>query len=614
MLRGQPRLHNAIDEIGWFVKGGTHFAAGVEVANLPPTQVTKLGCFFLAVGLQVLAGEGEGKVISKKFAQQIENMLEPAYFKDYGIPASYIKTYDKVHINQSFVKELKTKAKKIINDPSVSTNEVQLMKFAILFMENPTKNPNYVDRAKKHAMSVSAAYYRNFQKVMDRIQVSTSGNKTNIKALHDELADVVGEILGKKPRKEALYVENPIIQKMRIKGGKDTELAGRYRKIRLEISLAYDMDIGTYLSEQAGNIAYVHDVYDHMEALGYRLHKLPHVTKKIPLKLGLQLGKPKFYTDAGLPLASAIPSTAKDITFAKTYKEDGTGAYLTYTSDMAAGVTRVYTEIHASKSAQKISAATTSISSKIDKVLGNWKKDLTSPDPTKMMGATAAVMIYMTAMRVGARQTSAASNTGVPTYGAISLRPRHITLKPTSIYIKYKGKSSAKSGVEQKHLIKVSSGDPLSKRLYNNLGKLVEGKKGDQLVFSMPGPRGKKDVTLTYSKFNEYLKASGYPAGIHKMRRVRGTNLMLDLLKENKWKVSKKAEGNLARSQKEGETFVIDKVLIPIANLLGHKSGTGADLWRTTAKSYIEPEPLIKWFTEKNLRIPNWLPKKASAE
>lgn len=603
MLRGQTTTLTS-----------THLALGVEVANLPPTQVTKLGCFFLTLGLQALAGEGEGKVISKKFAQQIENMLEPSFFEKYGIKSSYIKTYDRVAINQGFVKELKTKAKKIVNDPAISTNEIQLMKFAILFMENPTKNPNYLDRAKKHAMSVSAAYYRNFQKVVDRISASTSGNKLNINALHDELADVVAEILVKKPKKDALYVDNPVIQKFRTGTNRQVELARRYRKIRLDIGLAYDMDVGSFLAVQKDNIAYVHEVYEHMEKLGYRLQKLPHVTKKIPLKLGLQLGKPKFYTDDGKPLNAAIPSTAKDIKFTKTYKDDGTGAYLTYTSDMAAGITRVYTEIHMAKSAQKISDATTSISSKIDKVVANWKRDLTSTDPIKMMAATSAVMIYLTAMRVGARQSSAASQTGVPTYGAISLRPRHIVLKSNAIYIKYKGKSSAKSGVEQKHIIRVTSGDPLTKRLFNNLGKLLEGKKGDQLVFSMSGARGKKDVILSYSKFNEYLKASGYPAGIHKMRRVRGTNLMLDLLKSNKWIASKKAVGNLTKSQKEGETFVIDKILIPIANLLGHKSGTGADLWRTTAKSYIEPEPLIKWFNDKSLRVPKWLPKKASSE
>lgn len=605
MLNGLDKVYSFVDQ--------NKFAMGVEIANLPPTQITKLGCFFLAIGLQVLAAEGEGKEISKKFAQQIEKLLEPAYFTKYGIKASYIKVYDRVAINQGFVKEIKTKSKKIVNDPSVSVGEVGLLKFAILFMENPKKNPNYLDRAKKHAMTVSAAYFRNFEKVSDRIGSATTGNKSNIVDLHNELADVVGEILGKKSDKNTLKVDHKLIQTMRVGTGPKSELAQRYKKLHRDIILAHDMDLASYLTSQKDGLATVYDAYQHMIKLGYRAPRIPNVPKSMPLKVGLYLGKVKFYTKEDKPLSTNIPSNAKDIKIARTYDEKkGTGAYLTYTSDMAVGITRVYTEQHAVHSVKKISDATSAVSTKIDTVVAKWKRDLTSNDPVQKMGATAAVMIYMTAMRVGARQKSAASTTGVPTYGAISLRPRHVILKQNAIHLKYKGKSSGKSGVEQKHIIKVNSSDPLTKRLYNNLQELVKNKKGDQLVFSVPGKKGKKDIELTYDKFNAYLKASGYPAGIHKMRRVRGTNLMLELLKSNKWKPSPKAAGNLSREQKEGETFVINKILIPIANLLGHKSGTGADLWRTTAKSYVEPAPLQKWFTTRNLRVPKWLPSKAS--
>ena len=153
----------------------------------------------------------------------------------------------------------------------------------------------------------------------------------------------------------------------------------------------------------------------------------------------------------------------------------------------------------------------------------------------------------------------------------------------------------------------------MSKKLKNNLSTLLKGKKGDDLVFSIEGKNDKLKI-LTYDSFRKYLEISGYPAGIHKIRRVRGTNLMLDLLKQHKFKPSSKSNKLLRRKQKEAEEFIINKILIPIAKLLGHKSGTGKDLWTTTAKSYIDPVPLIKWFEHHELRMPKWLPKAAGAD
>lgn len=585
-----------------------------ETANYPQTPVTKLACLYLAIGLQVLAGKGEAQGIARRFVQQMERFVTPADFTKYKIPAAYVVGYDDPGVSQSLIKELKTRVRKIINDRSVSTEELNFLKFSLLFAEDPDKRPNYVERAKKMALKVSTAYYRNFTKVVDHVHEATSSNKVSVQAIQTELAELVSELTGKKLDKNVLDVPTKLIQELRVstKSTSKLEQVKRYKELRRDLVIALDNAMASFIAKNDGKV-YIHELNEYTEKLGFKIRRVPKTTKKIPLKVGFFGGKLKYYTDDDRPIEQGIPSIAKDIKFPKTYdKKTGTGAYLTYTSDLAFGITRVYTEAHVAKRVEKISSATKAVSTKIDSVLARWKKDLTSPDPIKKMGATAAVMIYLTAMRVGARQTTAASNTGVPTYGGISLRPRHITLRKGGIFIKYKGKSSGKSGVEQKHLIKVTS-DPLTKRLYNNLAELLKGKKGDTLVFSMKAKRG-KDVVLTYTRFRDYIKNSGYPAGIHKMRRVRGTNLMIELLKTTKWKPSAQAKGKIAKEQKEAENYAIQKVLIPIANLLGHKSGTGADLWRTTAKSYIEPEPLVKFFETNNLRIPKWLPKTASGE
>ena len=588
-----------------------HFGV-VEVASLPPTQYTKLGAYLLAVGLAVLAGNGEGQKSAERNAQIMRDLLNPKFIKKQGIPDNFFK-FDHAGV-KTLSKYIKDAVKLMVEDPDVSSEEATLLKFSFNFMENPSKTPNYLEKARKHAATISAAYYRNFEKVVSRIQGSTSGNKKNIVDLQRELSELVGEITGKKPKLDVLSVPNKIIVEMRRSGGDGLDKARKYATMRRDLGASYDKDLINFISSKNPSVVKIQDAYEHMTKLGYKIHKLPDVPKKIPLKVGMYLGKAKFYTGDDRPLAQNIPSTAKDFKLSARYDpKTGEGGYLTYTSDIAAGITRVYTESHLNKSSEKISSATQAVTNKIGSVLTRWKKDLTSIDPIKKMGATASVMIYMTAMRVGARQTSAASQSGEATYGAISLRPTHISLRKNSIFLKYKGKAASKTGLEQQHLIKVNPSDGLTKRVYQNLEKLMEGKKKTDLVFSVPSKvKGKKPIVLTYAAYIQYLKESGYPAGPHKMRRVRGTNLMIDLLKKEKFNLSVKAAGNLSRSQKEGEQFVIEKILTPIAILLGHKSGTGATLWRTTVKSYVEPQPLIDFFKAQGLRLPKWLPKKAT--
>jgi len=218
-------------------------------------------------------------------------------------------------------------------------------------------------------------------------------------------------------------------------------------------------------------------------------------------------------------------------------------------------------------------------------------------------------MIYLTGMRVGSRQHSAASMTGKPTYGAISLRPRHIKISGNRITLNYEGKAAAKTGIKQKHIIEVN--DQITRQLKKNLQELLDGKQGNDLVFSMPN--GNKNIELTYSAFAKYLASSGYPAGIHKLRHVRGTNLLIEMLQKNQWKPSAKAT-TLDKQQKEAETFMVDKIITPVSILLGHKSGTDKLLWRTTVKSYTNPAPIAEWFMKHNLRMPSWLPRKPSID
>jgi DNA topoisomerase IB len=580
-----------------------------ETANLPSSTTTKLACFLVATGLALIA-KGAGVNRAAQFIQQMTGIQDKGVLANrYGIKPNYIN--DNPKITSGFVPNIKTAiATKLANDVSVSTDELKFVKFAVLFASDPQKNPNYIDRARKFASTVSAAFLRNFEKVVDGINEAggkVQSNKRNIADIYDDLDDTMEAILGRRLKAGETSVPVDTLKAAKLKSDRLEGLVKQYKSLKRQISLSYDVDFASYMSGKS-DLVPVNEAYKHMKSLGYRDHKILMTEKPVPLKVGLQNGKLKYYTDKGLPLNMGIPSNAIDLTFSRKYDETtGTGAYMSYTSPSAAGVTRVYTEAHANNATVSKFNAADKVDASIDKVEKKWKTDLNSSNMITQMAATACMLIYLAGMRVGSRQTTAASATGEKTFGAISLRPRHVSITANAITLKYPGKK----GVEQKHVIKVN--DVATKRVAKNLQSYIAGKKGDTLVFSYVDSK-KKEQVLTYSKLTNYLSASGYPAGIHKIRHVRGTNMVIDLLNSTKWQPSAKAMTSLSKRQTEADEYIINKIITPVTQLLGHKSGTGKDLWRTTVKSYINPKPIIDWYKAHDLRTPAWLPTTATKD
>lgn len=575
----------------------------IEVANLPSSTVTKLGCFFIACGLSVLA-QKEATATAKAFVNQLFDLQKKDEIKRLGINPVWISSDAK--IMQGFAYDIKQViTRKIANQSKISAEEIKFLKFAVMFLQDPAKSPNYLERARKFATTISPAFLRNFDKVSQKV-IDAGGTPTkkrsNIADLYADLDVVMTKILGRKLKKDETSIPNALIKELRLKTTDKADAAKDYKALRRQLSVSYDVDLTSFMASKDDKVP-VNEVYKYMKSLGYRDHKVLMTDKAIPLKLGIVNGKIKYYTESGKPLATNVPANAEKLQFAKTYDDStGEGAYLSYTTPEAVGVTRVYTEQHVSQATESKFNTASKVDSSIDKVVARWKKDLVSTDPITQMGATAAMLIYLTGMRVGSRQNTAASASGEKTFGAISLRPRHVSVTNASIILKYSGKK----GVEQKHTIKLS--DTTNKRIGQNLKKFLEGKRGDDLVFSLKNKAG-KDVPLSYTAFTKYLSASGYPAGVHKMRHVRGTNLIIEMLNKEKWKPSAKAISNLTKRQKEAEDFIVNKVIMPATELLGHKAATGKAMWRTTVKSYLNPAPLLKWFADNDLRVPSWLPK-----
>lgn len=582
----------------------------VETANLPSSAITKLGSFLLASGLALIAN-GEADKISRAFVKQLYDIQDWGTIRRYGIKDSWLSP--KPEITKGLAREIRTAiTKKVANDPTVTAEELKFIKYAVLFAGDPKRTDNAVDKARNFAAQVSQAFLRNYNKVVDRIEesggVSVSANKRAIGEVYAELDTVMEQILGRKLKKDEKSISADIVKKFRAGNAKQMELIKNYKALKRQLSVNYDMDFLKFMSGKE-DLVPVYEVYQHMSKLGYRDQKVVKTSASFPLKVGITNGKLKYYTQSGKPILNGIPADAVDIKLSRTYKEtDGSGSYLSYTTPTAQGVTRVYTEMHSQAAGTAKFDKASNITANIDKIVKKWKTDLTATDPIKQMGASVAFMIYLTGMRIGSRQNTAASNSGEKTFGAISLRPRHISISGTSITLKYKGKK----GVEQRHVIPLNS-DPYVKRLAKNLTAYLKGKKGDTLVFSFTNDRGTEKV-LTPHLFNQYIKASGYPYGIHKLRHVRGTALVAEMLEKNTWKPSTAAKNNLTKRQKEAEEFIVTKVITPATKLLGHKAAGDKLLWRTTVRSYIDPTVLRNFFTSNDLRVPNWLPTTVEKE
>jgi DNA topoisomerase IB len=132
----------------------------------------------------------------------------------------------------------------------------------------------------------------------------------------------------------------------------------------------------------------------------------------------------------------------------------------------------------------------------------------------------------------GARVGSDANNAGRlvrdHTYGASTLRAKHITVNPSgSVTIKYKGKD----GVEQKHLIK----DPV---LAAALAAKKEGKSGNDSLF----PNATDGSTM------EYLRtATGLPkAKNHDLRTYVATGMALTMVRGRPPKTAKEYKAKRA--------------------------------------------------------------------
>lgn len=588
-----------------------------ERAAATPSPVLAYATWLIAQGLSVLvrpnaAAYDKARQLNRMAAERVDwdAMVKLGLSKKLFTASDESGTWIRSAINV-LKADIKTK---VSQNPNIPDEELKVLKAATIWVGAPDK-PGAVDRIRKVSAAISGKLYRNVERVLDSTGGATTTTETETDApppaslQATSIGSLVSEYtaLAKRiaPGAADANITPTETKAYAAQGTSQTGEVREYNRTKRVLGERYLMDLAKFTATQSGPVL-VHEAFAHMNRLGYPFAKIIAAKREIPLRVDVVGGKIKYFTQDGEPLLGAIPANINKIGFPKTYDpETKQGAYMVIKAPTAVGVTRIYTEAHKTAAQADKFGKAESISENINTYLARWVRDLNNADPFVQMAAAICYIIYATGARIGSRQFSAASNSGEQTYGIISLRPRHVRVTASSITFEYVGK---KNGA-QKHVIKIT--DVVTRRLAQLLTQLKAGKKKDDLLFSVPAPNGKLQHIIP-KRVTDYLHSMGYQGGAHKMRHVRGTNLVVELLQKTPWKATKTATTLQAR-QREAEDWMKSKVLEPVGKLLGHFSGDKVT-WRTSIANYINPNVVAEWFIKNGLKVPSWVPKTIAAD
>lgn len=166
------------------------------------------------------------------------------------------------------------------------------------------------------------------------------------------------------------------------------------------------------------------------------------------------------------------------------------------------------------------------------------------------------------------------------------------------VRITYVGKDE----VKQSH--DIVAGDPknVKAKVVAGILKLARGRpKGDRLWVYNGRP-------IKGEHIRAYLRSHGWAHGLHKFRRVRGTQMFLKLQQEKPFKIKHPSRQQAEAYMKEIITD-IGKVLGHVRRTLPGHEGEQKVTWTTSANSYVSHKEQIKFMAKYGLGPPSWLLK-----
>lgn len=362
------------------------------------------------------------------------------------------------------------------------------------------------------------------------------------------------------------------------------ELFKHYNQLRKNVNEAWKTFVRGFCRERGG-LAKVSELIPAMVKAGITVHPYDGYER---LKVGENCA---LYTTAGKEIISVVAPDSK-IKWNKAYdpKKDE-GYVFMYKTPMMADYRPGYTREGVRKRKRQTYAKVLKAIDNVPKQRPRWLKDLKSSDAHKKLLGSMVELLYQLALRVGGMKNQ---TDGKATYGLTTLRVDHV--KPTAAggyTLTYAGKK----GIQQKHVIVPDS--PEAKAVCLVIAKCLRGKKKGDLLWT--DARGER---VSAGDLNSYLRRMGVSITAHKFRHVRGTELMQKLLSE--LKIPKGANQGAVEK-------LVKATAIKVGSLLGHVSGDKVTP-ATAIKSYIVPDVIARFFSERGMRVPQWVPKSRASD
>jgi len=472
---------------------------------------------------------------------------------------------------QSLSRKLRPSLAKFYQSPEIDEPQVKLAKAAISMLSPDSARVDAKD----------ALLDKNIGILPDRLlrqMCSRSGvlEHADQQKHLDELRALVKQHTGRKDTK--LTPEETEALK-----AKNRDRFKHYNKLRKNVNDSWKEFVRVFCRERGG-LAKVSELVPAMKKAGITVHPYDGYER---LKVG---ENGALYTTTGNEIFSIVAADSQ-IKWNKAYdpKKDE-GYVFMYKTPMQRDFRPAYTRPFLRRNKQARYAKVLKASEVVPQRRDKWLRDLKSADSTKQILGAMVELLYMHAMRVGGLKNN---TDGKTTYGLSTLRAGHVVSRGGGYVLSYPGKK----GVTQKHV--VDSTTPEGKRICAVIAKCLRGKRKDDFLWT-----DRTGERIGSGSLNAYLRKIGVPVTAHKFRHIRGTELMKKLLAD-----AKIPKGS---NQKQVEK-IVKGLAVKVGALLGHVSGDKVTPG-TAIKSYIVPDVLSKFFAERGMRVPAWLPKsRASA-
>lgn len=249
---------------------------------------------------------------------------------------------------------------------------------------------------------------------------------------------------------------------------------------------------------------------------------------------------------------------------------------------------RIRTETYNESNKKKRHAVAQQFLENENRIRAKWLKDLKRNGTKEQIMATMVELLWATSARIGGQGNKTAGET---TYGLSTLVTDHVRIKGNKLLFDYIGKKKT----PQPAVYMLSSQE--AKLVGQIMAKLIADKEKDELVFTFRGR-----PVLRHS-IGQYLKSLGTQMSAHSFRRVTGTRMALQILKNNPF-INKAKKGEVKETE-VNRWFKTE--MTKIGEALHHRNGekvTGM----TAVKSYIDPTVIENFYDSLGLRVPSFVP------